>query len=309
MSASKTNRLRTLNQDLFPYGLAYDSRRGVFFSTTQTPIRTNNRPWEKRFIRRNKKHEPLSPRRHAYFDGESIPFSSDGRQWLLLLRKGQYGVATGAEVGLYELVLDGQGPPRVVPYAPAKREYYPLISLTLWRNDSPIVKRSARNWYLTGFAPGVFADPSELGVHLEITFHDAEVCRAFGNALGRMGYGKDDYQVRERHAWLVFHQPIRQPSLHASSLTEIAEKPYPVPLYSKRTRFIHRKPLQPSRAPLPAASFFSPVPRKNHVMTMNRLRINLYNRLVPHNRSSLEQLAYLRRRFPLLYKWILHSLT
>ena len=143
----------------------------------------------------------------ADLDCEPIFFEYNNKLWMIELWKGQYGLETGCEIGVYN---------RPVANPPA---YYSLLdtlvgarpidpvawhglffqsvgpdemlemTLTLTRAGQTLFTRPPqRHWWLTGFRWGVDSKPADLLMSLSITFPNATMSAAFVQALKTMGY-------------------------------------------------------------------------------------------------------------------------
>lgn len=155
-------------------------------------------------------------------DCEPVFFEYDGKQWMIELWKGQYGIETGGEIGVYYRdPLDGS--PELVtldstigqrPDDEAHSLFYLCVDddnmlglqFQLNKNGHELFFReSPSHWWLTGFRWGVYAEPSELTMDVKITFPTLDMQKAFKNALKDMGYGYDDnYKSSSDHLWVKF---------------------------------------------------------------------------------------------------------
>ncbi|WP_332768226.1 DUF4474 domain-containing protein [Phenylobacterium sp.] len=143
-------------------------------------------------------------------DCEPIFFTGQGKMWMVELWKGQYGLETGCEIGVYN--RPAQNPPiyyplldAVVgtrPYDPAHGYFYQSadtadmlqMSFTLNRNGTPLFTRGPElHWWLTGFKWGVYSTPDQLTMDIAISLPAADMHAGFIAALSAMGYTyKDD---------------------------------------------------------------------------------------------------------------------
>ena len=85
---SYLDKLVDINDDLEPYGFAYDSETDDFYSTMY--------PWQRQFGYCSL-YDEAAPALSLIFDSEPIYFDYKGKHWLIQFWKGQYGVTTGAE--------------------------------------------------------------------------------------------------------------------------------------------------------------------------------------------------------------------
>jgi UDP-2,3-diacylglucosamine pyrophosphatase LpxH len=143
---------------------------------------------------------------NAIIDCEPIFFDYGGKTWMIELWKGQYGLETGCEIGVYNRasgapfpysILDatiGQRPGDTNPshnlfFDCASDSELLMMSSTLYRNGKKLLCRGPeRHWWLTGFKWGVLSEPSDLTMDVSITCLDAVMTSAFTGALTAMGY-------------------------------------------------------------------------------------------------------------------------
>lgn len=140
----------------------------------------------------------------AIIDCEPIFFEAQNKLWMIELWKGQYGLETGCEIGVYNRPID---PPfyyplldAVVgerPYDPAHSYFYQsaddadrlLMTFTLKRDGVPLFTRGPElHWWLTGFKWGVYSTPEQLTMEISIALPLADMHAGFTAALTAMGY-------------------------------------------------------------------------------------------------------------------------
>lgn len=165
----------------------------------------------------------------ANIDSEPIFFDYAGKHWMIELWKGQYGLETGAEIGIYTrplevpfyvALLDATLGKRDDDPAPSHSLFYQCasdadmltMSFTLLRDGEPLFTRGPEpHWWLTGFKWGVYSDPADLVLLLEIHMPDPGMLRAFTDALQVMGhqFRVDSGTVALDFTTPVTHQPRR----------------------------------------------------------------------------------------------------
>lgn len=198
-----------VNSELDATGFAFDPRQEIFYSRHDA--------WQRKFGYR-KLFDEMASTFNMIIDSEPIRFDYDGRKWLLELWKGQYGVAVGAEIGLY-VSEDG------VYYDSVSDSEELAMSFMLIQGDEVILRRCDRHWWLTGFRLGSFARPNELLMFAEIRFPNNEMCLAVINALRDMGYGRYDMTVSCNTIRIRFDRPYSlQPKVKYSLITKIRMK-------------------------------------------------------------------------------------
>lgn len=148
-------------------------------------------------------------------DAEPIKFETkDGKQYMIELWKGQYGVATGGEIGIYVQSKDKEN------------YWYPCASnddlidasfvVTGKDNDQTLVRSSKEDipdttnekdhklWWLTAFKPGVFSTPADLTMYADINLKNQDLSNLFFGALKKAGYNKDNSRLSQNGTEVSF---------------------------------------------------------------------------------------------------------
>lgn len=194
-------RLEELNRDLKPFGFAYDPSQDIFYSLMDC--------WQRNFGY-CRLYDEASAVFSMIIDCEPIYFRYGGKKWLIEFWKGQYGMTTGGEVGIYytsEPDLDIPGIFSGTFYHCVKDEDRINMSFILRKNDNILIARSAYHWWLTGFKLGEFSQPSELTMDIILDLHDRQMTEAFVRGLKEAGYSDDEYGVRGRRVYIHFDKP------------------------------------------------------------------------------------------------------
>lgn len=177
---SMCDKCRFLNELVEPLGYWYDLRQDIFTSTTDA--------WQK-YYGYGEIYDKLAPYGSMVFDSLPIYFDYDGKTWLIECWKGQYGINTGSELGIYR--ADGIIPPhkrKTTIFSAVSEEEYLDMRTELIREGKPIASLCAAHWWLTIFSMGLFSQPDELSLHISIRFPDLEMRDAFLDALLDRGY-------------------------------------------------------------------------------------------------------------------------
>jgi UDP-2,3-diacylglucosamine pyrophosphatase LpxH len=143
----------------------------------------------------------------AILDCEPIFFDYAGKHWMIELWKGQYGLETGCEIGVYNRPIGSNSPIYALLDAtvgrrpgdpnPSHNLFFDCandnelleMSSTLYKNGQRLFSRGPeKHWWLTGFKWGVYSRPNELTMDVSITCLDAAMCAALVGALQGMGY-------------------------------------------------------------------------------------------------------------------------
>jgi hypothetical protein len=152
----------------------------------------------------------------AIIDCEPFFFHHGGKHWMIELWKGQYGLETGAEIGVYndddkdisDTLLGSR------PHDKNNAKFFKCaedserltMSFTLERDGEVLFSRGPeKHWWLTGFKWGVFSEPEQLAMKLSIEMPDANMRQAFVDAVEATGY--EDVRVEGPAVKFTFSQP------------------------------------------------------------------------------------------------------
>ncbi len=168
------------------FGFDYDPEQDIFYSTMDA--------WQRRFGYCELYDEASAPL-SMIIDCEPVRFEYGGKHWLIEFWKGQYGMTTGAEVGVYtagippiELTGENEG----YLYNETLDENHLEITMVLFRDGKAIYQRSDRHWWLTGFVLGEFTEPWQLKLGIRITLLSQEMYEIFVDKLMEIGYGRNN---------------------------------------------------------------------------------------------------------------------
>ena len=176
-------------------GFIYDSKNDLFYSTKNA--------WQKNFGYTHM-YDVWAPLFRMIIDTEPVRFNYDNKNWLITFWKGQYGIVTGAEVGIYS-TKDKKVNKKTV-YFPSCEEMLD-ISITLYKNDKVIAKVKDKHWWLAIFKLGMFSKPKELSMDVNITFKDEKMLEAFFKSFKKLRYKNKDYTVINNTFSFRFKKP------------------------------------------------------------------------------------------------------
>ncbi len=194
-----------LNSDLEPAGFAYDLKGDYFYSLMDC--------WQ-REMGYCRLYDEGAALFNMIMDCEPITFFYAGKRWLIELWKGQYGITTGAEIGIYNTVREDINHEKFQGtfYEAIRNEERLPLSFILRRNGKEVFRRSAIHWWITGFKLGEYSSPSSLTLDAKITFPNKEMCSAFLDGLRRVGYTRQEFSVRRRTVTIHYTTPhTKQP--------------------------------------------------------------------------------------------------
>ena len=214
--ASTRTRKRTNNDTLYEViadaGYSYDPSQDIFYS--------NMDPWQRKMGYCGLYDEASAPL-NMIIDCEPIYFVYGGKKWLIEFWKGQYGMTTGGEIGVYTTKEPDLNIPDFFDgtfYNCASNADRLYMSYSLVKNGEILFTRKDRHWWLTGFKLGEFSEPSELKMYLSIALKNAAMRNAFLEGLKEAGYSEDEIFVDRNIVGMVFAET------HTSQpITRIAE--------------------------------------------------------------------------------------
>lgn len=177
-------------------GFAYHSKKDLFYSTKNA--------WQKNFGYTHM-YDVFAPIFRMIIDTESIRFNYNNKNWLISFWKGQYGMVTGAEIGIYRTTQNKVNKKTV--YLPASDSEMLKMDLVLYKNDEIIAKVRAKHWWLAVFKLGMFSKPKELKMDIKITFPEYQMLEAFLKAFKKLGYKDKDFKVENSTFYFKFVKP------------------------------------------------------------------------------------------------------
>lgn len=189
---------KLLSELTAPFGFLYDVGQDVFVSRIEAWQRREG--YEALF-------DNLAPNFNMIMDVFPVYFDYRGKTWLIEFWKGQYGINTGAEVGVYHanrLIPKKQR--KQVHYNAVSDEEMPLIGICLERRGQRVFSLKKYHWWLAAFKMGVFSQPKDLFMYVTVTFSDIAAAAAFEQGLKEAGCMRWQYKVRGRRVMVAFGQ-------------------------------------------------------------------------------------------------------
>ena len=201
---SSCQKTALLNEQLIKFGFVWLPSQEIISTTTDA--------WQREFGY-CALYDQTASLFNMVFDCEPVYFDYDGRTWLIELWKGQYGINTGGEIGIYR--ADRLVPPRETEQAHFESvpdsQMLPLTIELSRRIDAhglaPVFSVDFLHWWLAGFRMGEFSRPRDLVMRASITFPDECMLSAFTNALLVLGYHAADFTVYGLTVFLTFDEP------------------------------------------------------------------------------------------------------
>lgn len=207
------DRLAELNNDLEPFGFSYEPNQDVFYSLLN--------PWQKK-VGYCRLYDEASAPLSMIIDCEPIRFEYNGKKWLIEFWKGQYGMTTGGEVGIYYttgLDLNIPGIFNGTFYSSLKDEDFINMSFVFRKKGNLLFTRNGYHWWLTGFKLGEFSKPSDLTMDIVMDLYDKQMADVFIRALKKAGYKDDEYAVYGRRVYVRFSKTHTQQPITRTTLT------------------------------------------------------------------------------------------
>ena len=258
-TVDKAAQQAALNRDLAEAGFAYDRKEDIFYSLMDC--------WQ-REMGYCQLYDEGSSLFNMVMHCEPVSFSYAGKRWMIELWKGQYGITTGAEVGIYNTDQDDIRTERFTgPFYDCAQDSERLpMSFVLRRNGRVLFKRKALHWWLTGFRLGEFSTLDSLTMDVRIRFPNSEMRDAFLEGLLELGYGSREYAVRGNTVTVHYTKPHSVQPLSRGSLQEAA------------------------------------------VQQVNKSNCALFRQATGKYTDTLDKLEYIKALVPELYEFFMHSL-
>lgn len=200
-------------------GFDYDNEQGIFYSMIDA--------WQHDYGYCRFYDECSAPLR-MIFDCEPIYFNYNNKRWLIEFWKGQYGICTGVEVGVYAseiTIYNERMDSKNIFYDKISPEEFLDISIVVRKNGEVIFERKDKHWWLTGFILGEFSKPNELSVDINITLIDEEMRDAFIQGLNYAGYDNEEIKIKGNSVEIFFDKPkTEQPYTNTKLLNYMMQR-------------------------------------------------------------------------------------
>lgn len=196
-------------------GYNYDSTQDIFYTRLDA--------WQREMGYTRLYDEAAAPL-SMIIDCEPIYFQYDHKIWLIEFWKGQYGMTTGCEIGVYNI----EEPDIYIPSIFNATAFYNCASDSerlymayyLERNGEILFIRKGCHWWLTGFKLGEFSEPSELRMHIAIILKDEVMIQEFIKGLKNAGYKDDEFMQDGKIVRLLFSKPHSTKPLTRTKITD-----------------------------------------------------------------------------------------
>ncbi len=197
-------KVKILDEVAAPFGFTYVPKKDVFSSRLTA--------WQRKYG-----YEALfdyaAGTFHMIIDTWPVYFNYDGKTWLIEFWKGQYGISTGAEIGVYhaDRILS-EKEYKTAHFDAADNDELLKLKFCLKKKGKELVCMERRHWWLTAFLVGMFSRLKNLKLEASVTFFDPEMAERFFEGIKRSGHPAGEYCMRcnevrvrmdftEKHCW------------------------------------------------------------------------------------------------------------
>lgn len=170
---------RILNEIIEPFGYSYILSQDIFTSRIDA--------WQREFGYCTL-YDKAASHFNMIFDCLPVYFNYQGRTWMIEFWKGQYGINTGCEIGVYhaDRILDEDELSRTL-FQCAENKDMLRLSFNLFRNQKMLAHLCEKHWWLTAFSMGCFSQPSDLSMGASVTLETPDMAEAFIQGLIKAG--------------------------------------------------------------------------------------------------------------------------
>lgn len=191
-----------LNQLTVPWGFCYLPSCDIMTSVVDA--------WQREFGY-HALFDRSAPQFNMVFDCLPIYFDYQGKTWLIECWKGQYGINTGGEIGVYcaDRILSEEEYEKTLFHSISDTEML-FLSMALYKKGCRIFETAQRHWWLTGFRMGQYSTPKELAMKVSVTCLDCEMLRSFVKGLKHVGYQGCELEIFDKMVSFTFSAPVRK---------------------------------------------------------------------------------------------------
>lgn len=192
-------KIRLLDELAEPFGFSYLCQDDILTSTKDA--------WQRQFGYCSL-FDKSAPRLHMIFDCEPVYFSYDDQTWLIEFWKGQYGINTGAEIGIYQadIPVAPENYSKTLFHSISDKELLPL-SMELFHHGKRLFSVQEEHWWLTGFCMGRYSRPKDLVLNCSLTFPNHCMMQSFVSGMLRAGYKSCELAICNLTVSFCFSSP------------------------------------------------------------------------------------------------------
>lgn len=157
-------------------------------------------------------YDYMAPRFQMVFDSLPVYFDYRGKTWLIEFWKGQYGINTGAEIGIYHAdTIVTPEDYKTTLFTAADEEEMLSLSFRLCHKDEPCLQITQTHWWLTTFMVGKFTNPEDLFMKCAVTFPDTDMLTSFTEGLKASGIQENDIDYNGLRVSFSFYKSPDEP--------------------------------------------------------------------------------------------------
>ncbi len=203
-----------------PVGYMYDPHQDIFTAGLDAP---------QKIFGYTTFYDLSAPYFNMIFDYETIYFNYDARTWLIELWKGQYGINTGCELGIYytDKIISPEEYNSTLFKAVDTKD---MLDITLILNKNCKKKKKHtielghmhdRHWWLTIFKMGIFTKPQDICVDAAIRFKDYTMLHQFLDSFTKT-LPNASYRTNGTTIFFPFYHSDRQYSFFKRTVRRLA---------------------------------------------------------------------------------------
>lgn len=198
-----------INELIEPAGYIYDPIQDIFATRLNAP---------QKLFGYTTFYDLSAPFFNMVFDYETIYFDYGNRTWLIEMWKGQYGINSGCELGIYyaDSLVSPENYKQTIFHA-VNKEDMPDISLKLYRHTKTSLTPPTRlgylsyhHWWLTIFKLGVYSKPSALFADVSIRLKNYPMLYSFLDSFEATMPPNTDYRVNGLNVYFTFKESHRK---------------------------------------------------------------------------------------------------
>lgn len=207
-SLSTEEKTELINHLIEPVGYIYEPFQDIFATRLNAP---------QKLFGYTTLYDFSAPFFNMVFDYETIYFDYNGRTWLIEMWKGQYGINSGCELGIYyaDSLIVPEDYKNTLFHAVDERDMLD-ISLKLnkkaKKNTYParLGYLKYHHWWLTIFKMGVFSKPEQLFVNTSIRFKNYSMLYSFLDSFEATMPPNTEYRLNGLNLYFTFCKSYRK---------------------------------------------------------------------------------------------------
>ena len=207
LNTEEKNKL--INHLIEPVGYIYEPLQDIFATRLNAP---------QKLFGYTTFYDLSAPLFNMVFDYETIYFDYDNRTWLIEMWKGQYGINSGCELGIYYAdTLVTPNDYKTTHFHAVDEKDMLDISLKLHRytkiaNTVPtrLGYLKFHHWWLTIFKMGVFSRPDQLFVNTSIRFKNYPMLYSFLDSFEATMPPDTEYRLNGLNLYFTFCKSYRK---------------------------------------------------------------------------------------------------